>query len=233
MPLEVAICDDEPDQIEYLSAAVHKWADEAGKPCAVRTFSNAEAFLFACGEDGICDILLLDIEMGDISGIDLARRIRDAGSRAEIIFITSHFEFAGEGYEVDALHFLTKPVAKQKLFQVMEKAAVRRTLAPPSVAIYSEGETVRLYETDILYVEAFLHYLSVYTQGKEYRVKESLSSFEARLSHDFFRIHRSYLVSLRHVTKISRTVVTIDGKTELPLARGKYDAINRAFIEYM
>ncbi len=233
MPLQIAICDDEPSQIEYLSTAVRKWSDMSRHPCVIHSFSSAEAFLFTCGEDNACDILLLDIEMGDISGIDLAKRIRGAGSRAEIIFITSHFEFAGEGYEVDALHYLTKPVAEKKLSEVMEKAFSRCSLAPSSVLIHSDGETVKLYEPDILYVEAFLHYLCVYTQGKEYRIKESLSSFQARLSRDFFRIHRSYLVSLRHVTKISRSVVTIDGKTELPLARGKYDAINQAFIERM
>lgn len=231
MPLQIAICDDEPGQTKELSAAVHRWADASGHPCTVRSFPSAEAFLFTCGESNPCDILLLDIEMGEISGIDLAKRIRNTGSRAEIIFITSHFEFAGEGYEVDALHYLTKPVAEKKLSEVMEKAAARCILAPPSVLVYSDGETVKLYEPDILYVEASLHYLYIYTKEEKYCIKESLSSFEARLSRDFFRIHRSYLVSLRHVTKISRNCVTMDGKIELPLARGKYDAIHRAFIE--
>lgn len=233
MNLKIAVCDDEPDQIESLTLAVQGWAHAAGHSCTVRSFKSAEAFLFACGENQACDILLLDIEMGEISGIDLAKRLRGAGSRAQIIFITSHFEFAGEGYEVDALHYLTKPVAETKLAQVMEKAAARLALTPPGVIVSSEGETVKLYEPDILYAEAFLHYLCIYTQEREYRVKESLSSFEARLSRDFFRIHRSYLVSLKHVTKISRSSVILDGKTELPLARGKYDAVNRAFIERM
>lgn len=233
MTLQIAICDDEPDQTEYLSSIVTKWAHAAGHFCSIHAFSSAEAFLFAHESGNPFDILLLDIEMGEISGIDLAKRIRGKGSRAEIIFVTSHFEFAGEGYEVDALHYLTKPIAPEKLTAVLEKAATRCALSPPSVIINCEGETVKLYESDILYVEAFLHYLCIYTQGGNYRVKESLSAFAARLGRDFFRTHRSYLVSLRHITKISRTLVCIDGKTELPLARGKYDTINRAFIECM
>ena len=233
MTLHLAICDDEPIQIEYLSSIVTKWAHTAGHSCSIHAFPCAEAFLFSHEGSNRFDILLLDIEMGAISGIDLAKRIREKGSRAEIIFTTSHFEFVSEGYEVDALHYLTKPIAEEKLITVLEKAAGRLALTPPGILIHSEGETIKLPEPDILYVEAFLHYLCVYTNKGEYRIKESLSAFEARLGNGFFRIHRSYLVSLRHVTKISRTTVSIDGRADLPLARGKYDLINRAFIEYM
>ena len=171
--------------------------------------------------------------MKKLSGIDLAKRLRADGNHAEIIFITSHFEFAGDGYEVDALHYLTKPVAKDKLDAALSKAADRLIAEPPFVIISSEGSTVKLYQADILYVEAFLHYLVLSTKRGEYRIKESLSSFEERLSCGFFRIHRSYLVSLKYITKITRTNIYIEGGQKLPLARGKYDALNRAFIEYM
>ncbi len=134
---------------------------------------------------------------------------------------------------MDALHYLIKPVAKKKLFAVLDKAADRLQTDPPHVIINTEGSMVKLYTADILYVEAFLHYLNIRTKSGEYRVKESLSSFEERLSGEFFRIHRSYLVSLKYVTRITRTNVRIEGGEEFPLARGKYDAINRAFIERM
>ena len=67
---------------------------------------------------------------------------------------------------------------------------------------------------------------------QEYRIKESISAFEKKLSADFFRIHRSYLVSLRAVVRIGRSSVTLENGVELPLARGKYDGVNRAFIEW-
>ena len=196
-------------------------------------FPSGEAFLFAYGEDRAYDILLLDVKMKDLSGIDLARRIRQEDDRAEIIFLTSYFEFAGEGYDVDALHYLLKPVSGEKLMQVLDKAAERLAEQPPHVVIACEGSTIKLYESRILYVEAFLHYISIHTAEREYRIKENISSFEEKLSNAFFRTHRSYLVSLRHITRISRTSVTLEGEIELPLARGKYDEINRAYILYM
>ena len=306
MAIRIALCDDEEEQLQNLSGLLSKWAGHSGLSLDMRTFPSAEAFLFAYEEDSAYDILILDIEMKDISGMDLARRIRKEDKRVEILFITSHFEFISEGYEVDALHYLTKPVSEKKLYAVLTKALDRLSTEPPSLIINCQGETIKLYETDILYVESFLHYISIHTvphasgrvssyespgvysvshgfpvhegpkiprasdnspmrqvpgtpcvsgsppmrQGsgiphktvpapprpQEYRIKESISAFEKKLSADFFRIHRSYLVSLKHITRISRTSVTLDVSMEvghsinLPLARGKYDEINEAFI---
>lgn len=231
MKYRIAICDDEQNQIEYITSIVASWSDHEGHSCEIRTFASAEAFLFEYEEDKTYDILLLDVEMKNMNGIELAKRIRKDNNRAEIIFITSHFEFVGEGYEVDALHYLIKPISVEKLTQVLTKAAEKISVEPPSVVISCEGETVKLYEADIRYVESFLHYIVIHTKDKEYKIKENMSVFENIVSDDFYRIHRSYLVSLKHITRISRTSVNI-GNTELPLSRGKYDDINRAFIQH-
>lgn len=231
MKYRIAICDDEQNQIEYITSIVASWSAHEGHGCEMRTFSSTEAFLFEYEEDKAYDILLLDVEMKNINGIELAKRIRKDNNRAEIIFITSHFEFVGEGYEVDALHYLIKPISAEKLTQVLTKAAEKISVEPPSVVISCEGETVKLYESDILYVESFLHYIVIHTKDNEYKIKENISVFENKVSDVFYRIHRSYLVSLKYITRISRTSVNI-GNTELPLSRGKYDNINRAFIEH-
>ena len=231
MKYKIAICDDESDQQKYLSALVAKWSTESGHVCEIHGFSSAEEFLFEYAEDKTYDILLLDIEMKRISGIELAKQIRRDNNRAEIIFVTSHFEFFGEGYEVDALHYLMKPISSEKIKSVLSKAVEKLSIEPPSLVITCDNETVKLSESDIIYVEAYLHYISIYTNHGEYKLKESISAFSNKLSEDFYRTHRSYLVSIKHIVKISRTAVCVDNGTELPLARGKYDEINRAFIE--
>lgn len=231
MNYQIAICDDEPQQMEYISSVVSTWSQQNHHSCDINVFDSAEAFLFAYEDNKAYDILLLDVEMKHITGIELAKHIRKDNHRAEIIFITSHFEFVGEGYEVDALHYLIKPVSGDKLMQVLSKAAEKLSVEPPSVVISCDGETVKLYEPDILYIESVLHYMIIHTKDHAYKIKESISAFEQKLSDGFYRIHRSYLVSLKHITRISRTSVHI-GKTELPLSRGKYDDINRAFIEH-
>ncbi len=231
MNLNIAICDDEQSYSTYIQEILIKWAECRGYMCRSTLFPSAEAFLFEYETNKSFDILLLDIEMKEISGIDLAKCIRKDNNRVEIIFITSHFEFYGEGYEVDALHYLIKPISEQKLCTVLDKAVEKLSAMPPYVIINSEGETVRLYESEILYIEAFSHYISIFTKEREYKVREKISAFETRLGACFYRTHRSYLVSLKHINRISRTSVWVEGGVQLPLSRGKYDDINYAFIK--
>ncbi len=230
MNIKIAICDDEANQIWLIRSLVQKWSRTFDCKCDISVFSSAEAFLFEYSENRAYDILLLDVQMNEISGIELAKRIRNDNSRAEIIFISSHFEYAGEGYDVEALNFLTKPINEEKLFFVLNRAKERVLSEPAYVIITSNGETMKLYEDKIIYIESFRHYVYVRTENDEHRVKENISDFQERLSADFFRIHRSYIVSLKKITKITRRSVFL-GKLELPLSRDKYDEVNRAFIE--
>lgn len=233
MAYKIAICDDQQTELDLLSTSVERWSEQTKKQVNIVTFPSAESFLFDYVEHKDYDILLLDVEMKELSGIDLAKQVRKENKRVEILFITSHFEFSGEGYEVDALHYLIKPVNKEKLFSVLDKAAEKLAVEPASVVITCDGETIKLYEDEIMYVESFLHYISIHTPGKEYKIKKNLSVFEGELSECFYRVHRSYLVNLKAVVRISRTMVVLKGKVELPLARGKYDDINGAYIKNM
>ena len=148
-----------------------------------------------------------------------------------VVCLSVGFECMAEGYEVDALHYLVKPVPAEKLRAVLDRAAARLAVEPPSVVIACEEGNVKLYESELLYAESFLHDLVLHTTGPDYRIRESISAFAGRLSADFFRTHRSYLVNLKAVVRIGRTSVLLRGGAEVPLARGKYDAINRAFID--
>ena len=230
MNFTIAVCDDNQEDGSYIASAINEWAKEENHSVHIDVFPSGESLLFQY-EDTKYQILLLDIEMGGMSGLEVARRVRGEEGRAEIIFITSHFEFSGEGYEVDALHYLVKPVSREKLKAVLTKAAQRLSLAPPSLVIVCNNETIKLYESDILYIESFLHYISIHTASCEYRIKANISAFKERLSDDFYQIHRSYLASLKHIVKISRTAVWMDNGIQLPLARGKYDSVNLAFIK--
>lgn len=230
---KIAVCDDETLELDLISTVVERWSAQTNNKVNIETFPSAESFLFHYEECKDYDILLLDVEMGEMSGIELAKQIRKDNKHVEMVFITSHFEFAGEGYEVDALHYLVKPVKEEKLLDVLDKAAKKLSEEPASLVISCDGEVVRLFADDILYVESFLHYISIHTAKQEYKIKKNLSDFEKEVSENFFRIHRSFLVNLKSVVRISRTSVLLKGAVELPLARGKYDAVNQAYIKAM
>lgn len=230
MRLKIAICDDEAEEADRVAGLAAAWSKESFHTAELRRYASAEAFLCDYDEEKDFDILLLDIEMKGISGIELAKGLRRDKSRVEIIFLTSHTEFYGEGYEVDALHFLIKPIDGGKLYPVLDRAALRLAAEPPYIVVCSEKETVKLYESEICYIESSLHYVLFVTDHGQYKVREKLSDVERRLSDRFFRTHRSYLVSLEHIRRISRGDVLMDNKDVVPLARGRYDEINRAYI---
>ncbi|MDD6873806.1 MAG: LytTR family DNA-binding domain-containing protein [Clostridiales bacterium] len=232
MTLKIAVCEDDQAQREALCALVSRWAAAREHRAVAAPYPSAEAFLFDYAETRDFDILLLDVEMGAMNGVELARRLRRDKCRAEIIFLTSHTEFIGEGYEVDALHYLIKPVGAEKLFHVLDRAAERAAISPPSIVVNSEGQTIRLYEREIRYIEAFLHECVIVADSGKYRVRERISDLEARLSKQFFRCHRSYIVFLPAIRRIGRSELLLEGGASIPLARGKYDAINRAYIDF-
>lgn len=231
MELKIALCDDIAAEARGLSEFVKDWAEQNGHLAVTELFPSAESFLFAI-EDRDFDVLLLDIEMGGMDGVTLAKKLREQKRKIAIIFVTTHREFYGEGYEVDALHYLIKPVQKDRLFSALSRAAEKLSVSEPPLILSCEGETLRLEKSDLLFAEAHLHYLSIHTEKAEYTVKESISALAERLGDGFFRCHRSYIVSLGAITRISRTSLTLCGGRELPLARGKYDEINRAYIRH-
>lgn len=232
MNLKIAICEDDGRQAQRLMDMVSDWGKEKAHRIEIRTYASGEAFLFDYEKETDFNLMLLDIEMKGINGVELARYLRREGNRGEILFLTSHTEFYGEGYEVDALHYLIKPVPDEKLREVLDRAAYKLSEEPPSILINTEGQTVKLYEHEICYVEAFSHYISFVTEDGTYRVREKISEAEQRLSEGFFRIHRSYLVSLGHIKRIGRSQVWLENGESLPLARGRYDEINRAYIRF-
>ena len=232
MTLKIAVCEDDQAQRSALCALITRWVAVREHRAVAAPYPSAEAFLFDYADARDFDILLLDVEMGAMNGVELARRLRRDKCRAEIIFLTSHTEFIGEGYEVDALHYLIKPVNDEKLFHVLDRAAERAAASPPSIVVSSEGQTIRLYEREIRYIEAFLHECVIVADSGEYRVRERISDLEARLSKQFFRCHRSYIVFLPAIRRIGRSELLLEGGASIPLARGKYDAINRAYIDF-
>ena len=123
MHLKIAIVDDEPADRAYLMELTRRWGEAAGHTLQLETFPSAESFLFQCEAEGGFQILLLDIEMGGMDGVTMARKVRREDDAVQIIFITGYSDYIAEGYEVEALHYLMKPVDEGKLFSVLGRAA--------------------------------------------------------------------------------------------------------------
>lgn len=140
----LAICDDNQADVIYLSSFLEKWAEKEEKALKIESFPSAEAFLFQYEEEKSFDILLLDIEMGDMNGIELARKIRRENHLVQIIFITGYMEYVAEGYDVEALHYLLKPVTEEKLYGVLDRAAERLKSKEKELCLTLPGSVTRI-----------------------------------------------------------------------------------------
>lgn len=232
MIYKIAICDDEPTICNLLKTIASKWAKKKNKRVKIQTFSSAESFLFTYEEDKSFNVLLLDIEMPGMNGVDLAERIRKDNKSIQIVFITGYMDYISQGYDVEALHYLLKPIDEDKLFQVLDKACERISLSEKVLFIESKGEMVQIPTHSITYAEVDKNYITIHTNEGKFTKKQSLKDLEVELDNGFFRTGRSFLVNLRHIRKTSKTQVELKNGENIPLSRGRYEAINEAIIKY-
>ena len=230
--ISIAICDDERAVIAHLASLVQAWASGRGVAARLLEYENAEPLLFALEEPIQIDVLLLDIQMQHMNGVMLARRIRRDDEAMQIIFITGYPDFIAEGYDVSALHYLMKPVQAEKLFEVLDRALLRLEKAPRTILLPKAGGMIKINAEAIVYAEVYSHTVSLHLLNGQEELQMSLSDMEKRLGDGFFKCHRSYIVSMRHVRRVTKTAMLLTDGREIPLARGLYDAANQAFIQY-
>lgn len=232
MPYRIAIVDDSIADAEFVRGILNRWADLRQADVQPVLFPSAESFLFRYAEDKNWDILLLDIEMGAVDGVTLAKKIRRDNGTVQIVFITGFADYISQGYEVSALHYLMKPVKQDKLFTVLDRAVAALGKTQRFVLLPVEGEMLRLPVSQVQYVEAFSHTAAIAAGADTIQVRMAISEIEKMLGEGFVRCHRSYLVGLKHIARLSKTEVLLDSGKALPLSRGAAEAVHRAFISY-
>ena len=231
MGYRIAICDDEKLDIRYISELLHDWQKKSDIALQIDTFTSAESFLFHYADDKLYDIILLDIEMGGMDGVAMAKKIRKENKTVQIIFISGYSDYIAEGYEVEALHYLLKPVDKEKLFSVLQRAQDKIKQNDRNLHIEIHGEMVRIPLYEIRYIEVTLNYITIHT-NKEYTLKRTLRDIEKDLDSRFVRAGRSMIINVTYVQKVTKSSVYLFDGTMLPLPRKAYEIINRAIIAY-
>lgn len=226
---KIAICDDSDADRQYVYNMVKRWVAETGHPIHINTFTSAESFLFQYTEESDYDILLLDIEMGTMDGVTMAKELRKNNDTIQIVFITGYSDYIEEGYEVAALHYLMKPVKEEKLCTVLNRAAEKLSKNEKILNFESGGEMVRVPIYQIRYADVFGNYVTIHALS-DIRVKMTLGELEKQLDERFYRVGRSCVVNLTQISRVTKTEIRLSDGTALSLPRGAYEGINRAII---
>ncbi|MBR6771948.1 MAG: response regulator transcription factor [Clostridia bacterium] len=233
MHLTVGICDDAAAELAHIKQLVSEWAEINSHSAQICVFPSAESFLFEYSHIGsMPDILLLDVEMGKMNGVALARHVRLQGYEGAIIFITGYPDFMAEGFDVSALHYLLKPVVREKLFEVLSRAASKKDTKTRSVVFTADGENVSMPVNDIFYAESRGHYMHVSTRKGQYRLRMTVLGAEEFFGTAFIRCGRAFVVNLEHVHKIGKNELTLTDGTEIPIPRGSQNELNLKLLKY-
>ena len=230
--MRICFCDDEAStrsQFERMAAA---WEEQRGEAAELQLYNSAEQLLFEVdqpeAQELAFDLILLDIQMGGMDGITLARQLRAQDKRVTLAFLTAAREYVFEGYEVQAVRYLLKPMQQEKVFELLDLARQKQ----PSLILNCADEKKKLYLSQIAAIEAQGHYLIFHTTTGQLQQKASLSSLAGHLGDSFVMSHRSFYVNLAHLLRISRTECTLDTGLTVPVSRGAYKNLNEQFIRY-
>lgn len=236
MMIHIAVCEDEELQADYLKALLDRWQKLSGSCALVDVFGSAEQFLFEAEDRPPYDLLLLDIQMGEMNGMELAREVRRKDKRVRIVFLTGVADYAIEGYSVGAEQYLLKPIKEPEFFALLGRLSEDVAREKPEYFVFeTNGRVNRVQLGEILYAEADGHYVVLTTVDgeKAWRWKANFSDAAAELSSKgFFLLRRGLCVNISRITQIGKTECELENGEFLPVSKGKYQALNEAFIAY-
>ncbi|MCI8408806.1 MAG: response regulator transcription factor [Lachnospiraceae bacterium] len=230
MQLKITILEDKQIEIERLTNELLSWSKEKDTQLDINTYSSGEEYfnLRKVPEDS--NIIFLDIQMDKMSGIDVARQIRSEGYSGYIIFLTAFREYVFHGYEVHALNYLLKPIKRQPLFLCLNEVA--RHLEGNSYLFRNKQELIRIPYKDILCFSASLHYVDILTTTDNLCQYSTLNNIITHLPKEFIRIHRSYIVNMEHIYKLSGNTITLSNKKTVAIGRVYLKAVIADFSSY-
>lgn len=231
--IRIAYAEDDAETADALREYIKRYASENALAIEAEHFSNAEKLIYNYTHR--YDLLLLDIQLGGMTGMEAAEEIRKLDPEVGIIFITSLVQYAVKGYEVEALDFVVKPVSYTQFALKMDKAMriIGRNQSV-SLPVPTEQGTKILSSRDVEYIEVSNHDLIYHTEGRTYRARGSLGAVEDKLrNHNFLRVSVSHLVNLEYITLIDGSALTVKSGGQIWISRAKKRETLSAIAEYL
>lgn len=229
--MNIAICDDE----RRVREGIKRILEESSLEVSVRTFSSGRELIEAVCQNYLPDIVLLDIAMEGMDGMETAKRLREISDML-LIFVTGVKEQVFQAFDVGAFHYLLKPVEKDKLLSVVARAAAeirKNKNAPKSMLIKVAGGYRKVNRDDILYAESDGRKIILHTKQEIMEFYGKMEELEKRLGEGFYRCHRSYLVSLAQVREYDSTSIVINNGEQIYLAKRKYPEFVQIYCKFL
>lgn len=229
--MKLAIVEDEAVHGKLLGQYIEDWGKQNGIQVSVKIYISAESFLFEW-EDLPCDAVFADIQMPGMDGMEMVRKLREKDGKVPVIFTTGIADHMQEGYEVEALNYLLKPLSREKVSACLDKV-LRRHEATQFLVVETLDGVRKLPVETVNYCEASGHNTELWlTGGEKLFSLSSLSELEKELADKgFVKCHRSYLCNISNLNRITSDTLVFDDGAEAPVSRRLYRTVNKAFID--
>ncbi|MDD3339028.1 MAG: LytTR family DNA-binding domain-containing protein [Lachnospiraceae bacterium] len=228
----VAIVDDEKMQRDIMSTYLTRLGEKFKVQIQMDEFVSGDMFLkqYKSGYD----VIMFDVDMPGINGIDTARKIREIDQNVIIMYVTNIAQYAIMGYEVEAIDYILKPIGYDEFSMKFQKVIRKVQQKADQYMLFEFREGLkRLKISDFYYIEVQNHNLHYHCQSGEYHMRGSMNTQENELrGYHFSRIHKSYLVNLAHVKKMTSDTVEIDDE-KIPVGRAYKERLMQDYMNYL
>lgn len=230
--IRIAAVDDEPIFTAMVKETIETHMKNAGEDYEMQTFSGGNKLLSSDREKPF-DLVLLDIDMPEITGIEIARKLRTKQKDTAIIFITNKDELVYETIRYTPFRFIRKSRFAEEIGEALENY-LRKRRDQRAVYFFSVDEGKRpVNVVSLIYAEVQSHKLTVHCEEESFEANGNLSDVEKAVAgYGFVRIHKSYLVNLRYITLIRKNEIILDDGTSLPLSRRKLESVKMELVRF-
>ena len=228
--MKIAVCDDNAVFRSNIKTEVEHYFQSLD--VLVYEYDSGESLLKA-KKGTTFDLILLDIEMDGIDGLETARHIREADTQVLIVLLTSHTEYALEGYEINAFRFLAKPLDHEKMVKMLVDVE-KQIFSKERISVLVDGMEHYISEQEIRYVKSENVYIRIVTGKKSYLVRKTLKEQMKELASPFwFQVHRSYLINLNYVVSFDGKNVILTDDVSIPVSKANQAAFQKAMMNFL
>lgn len=234
--LNIAVCYDNEAELEQVNAIVQQFiCRKQPLHITVHSFANGDDLFLFTKKHGAFDLVILDVIMPDLNGLELAAKLRADNDNCKVIFLTSSPEFAVDSYKVKAYYYLLKNSASAELPGLLGRAfndiAEENAV---SVVIKEKGKWTRVPLNSIQYVESLNHTVHFHLRSGTISSLAKLSEFIDTLLSDkrFVKCHKSYIVNMQHVASITGKDFIMEDSASVPISRNVYSEIKNEYLDY-
>lgn len=238
----IAICDDEQTELDKTTKVLNdyrlEWFErEYSKlDCEIKRYTSAEELIRSVREDNyVPDLILMDIYMQGMTGIEAAKVLRDMEIESRIIFLTTSREHALDAFRVDATQYLTKPVMSKQLYSLLDRLFADAATEKKYIVVQADKRACRVAAHDIVYCEAQRKNQHMYlSDGTQLCLHMSMAGLEELLSayREIVRVGNSYIVNLRHIEGLNGQELQMDTGKKLYVSRGSYQSLREQYFGY-